>query len=321
VLVATPLAHAAVFSGLAQHAWAVGGSVVLAPRFDPDLFFQAVQQHGVTTAFAVGAMLARLVRSPRWTTIGSSSLRWILVGGGPPVESLTLAFAQAGVTPINSYGLTEASGGVTYARPEEVVDHPLSAGPPVSSVELRISEIAGSPAAAGVVGEIWLRGPSVASVYVQPDGTRAPVTDEDGWLHTGDRGLLDHAGRLFVSARMTDTIISGGENIDPSEVENALSTMPAVRDVAVVGSTDPVWGEVVTAILVMEKGATATLHDLREHLRPRIASHKVPRRLILADALPRTPTGKVQRRTLLKLITQLSGDAPAGDEEPNRPNT
>jgi fatty-acyl-CoA synthase len=308
VLVATPLAHAAVFSGLAQHSWAVGGRVVLAPRFDPDLFLDAVHRYGVTTAFTVGVMLTRLLRSSRWTTVAGSSLRWLLVGGGPPVEAHTLALADAGITAINSYGLTEAGGGVTYARPEEVTDQPLSAGPAVSHVELRIVEFDGDPARPGVAGEIWLRGPSVAREYVMPDGTCALATDEKGWLHTGDRGHLDQAGRLFVSGRVKDTIITGGENVDPAEVEDALVTMPGVREVAVVGLSDPVWGEIVAAVLVLEPGTSAGLHEVREHLRSRLAGYKIPRRVIVADALPRTATGKLRRGVILRTVA----DAPGG---------
>jgi len=309
VLVSTPLAHTAVFSGLAQHAWTTGGSVVLAPRFDPDLFIDAVHEHRVTTAFAVAAMLGRLVRSPRWTTISDSALRWLLVGGGPPVKSLTLSLARAGITVINSYGLTEASGGVTYARPDEVAHHPLSAGRPAAHVELRIANADGAPTPPGVTGEIWLRGPSVAREYLLPDGAHTPAVDQDGWLHTGDRGLQDLEGRLFVSGRIADTIVTGGENVDPSEVEDALSAMAEVRDVAVIGLPDPVWGETVAAVLVLEPGASVRLEDLRTHLRPRLARHKIPRRLILVDALPRTPTGKLQRHALISAVRDPPIDA------------
>ena len=144
VLIATPLAHVAAFAGLPLYAWTVGGTVVLAPRFDPDLFIDAVHERGVTIAFAVAVMLARLVRSPRWTGIAGSTLRWLLVGGGPPAESLIRPFVQAGITLVNSYGMTEASAGVTYARPGDVIESPLSAGRPADHIELRIAH-AGRP--------------------------------------------------------------------------------------------------------------------------------------------------------------------------------
>ena len=303
VLIATPLAHAAVFAGMAQHAWTVRGSVVLAPRFDPELFIDIVREHGVTTTFAVAVMLERLIRTPRWAVIAGSSLRWLLLGGGPAAASLTVAFTEAGITVINSYGLTEASGGVTYARPEEVAEYPRSAGPPGSHIELRIATTDGQAAGRGAAGEIWLRGPSVAQEYLTSDGERTPAADEAGWLRTGDRGMLDHAGRLFVCGRIKDTIVTGGENVEPAEVEDALGAMAGLRDLAVLGLPDPVWGEVVTVVVVLEPGATAGLDDIRTYLQARLARHKIPRRLIVIDALPRTATGKLQRGKLLEAIS------------------
>jgi fatty-acyl-CoA synthase len=167
---------------------------------------------------------------------------------------------------------------------------------------------------AGVAGEILLRGPSVCREYVLPDGTRRPATDEHGWLPTGDRGLLDTAGRLYVSGRMKDTIITGGENVDPAEVEDALSALTGVRDAAVVGLSDPVWGEIVTAVIVPEPGTTIDLEELRLRLGPSLAPHKIPRRVALSDALPRTLTGKVQRGVLLRTIS----DAPADPSDAER---
>jgi fatty-acyl-CoA synthase len=303
VLVATPLAHVAVFAGLPLYAWTVGGTVVLLPRFDPDLFIDAVRQCGVTIAFAVAVMLARLVRSRRWAELPDSTLQWLLVGGGPAVESFSRPFAQAGIALINSYGLTEASTGATYARRGDVAESPLSAGPPASHVELRIADDDGRPVGVGVAGEVWLRGPSVAREYLLlSDGTRIPAVDEAGWLHTRDRGLLDNAGHLFVRGRVDDTIVTGGENVDPSEVEDALSAMAGVRDVAVVGLQDPHWGALVTAVVVPESGATTTLDDLRGYLEPRLARHKIPRRLVLTARLPRTSTGKLRRSEVKSII-------------------
>jgi fatty-acyl-CoA synthase len=303
VLIATPLAHVAAFAGLPLYAWTVGGTVVLAPRFDPDLFIDALHERGVTIAFAVAVMLARLVRSPRWTGIAGSTLRWLLVGGGPPAESLIRPFVQAGITLVNSYGMTEASAGVTYAGPGDVIESPLSAGRPANHIELRIARTDGRAAGTGVAGEIWLRGPSVAREYLLlSDGTRIPAVDSAGWLHTGDRGLLDGAGRLFVHGRIDDTIVTGGENVDPAEVEDALSAMAGVRDVAVVGLPHPEWGELVAAVIVPEAGATASLDDLRGYLEPRVARHKIPRRLVLADNLPRTSTGKLRRAEVVRSI-------------------
>ncbi|MFF7888445.1 class I adenylate-forming enzyme family protein [Streptomyces sp. NPDC007916] len=127
------------------------------------------------------------------------------------------------------------------------------------------------------------------------------MTDGEGWFHTGDRGLFDAEGRLSVVGRLKDTIITGGENIDPAEVENALADFPGVVEVAVSGAPDPVWGEVVTTFLVTVSG-TPTLDEVRTHLDGRLARHKWPRRLCVVPALPRGATGKLQRARLTTLL-------------------
>ena len=311
VLVATPLAHAAVFAGLPQQAWSVGGAVVLLPRFDPELFLEAIEEFGVTLAFAVSTMLFRLVRSPRWETASGPGPYRVLAGGAPLAETLTGTLGRAGVTMINTYGLTEASAGVTYARPEDLADHPLSAGPPVRHVELRIVGPTGEHLGPGEAGEIWLRGPAIAREYLDPQGERVPAVDSAGWLHTGDRGVLDRARRLFVTGRIKDTIVTGGENVDPAEVEHALSTMPGVREVAVVGVPDLDRGETVTAVIVPDPGAAPDLAAVRAHLGVHLSRHKQPRRVVLVDTLPRTPTGKLRRSEVLRRVGYETEPSPS----------
>jgi fatty-acyl-CoA synthase len=302
-LVATPLAHVAVLGGLPQYTWVRRGTVVLAPRFEAGLFLDLVREHRVTAAFAVPAMLALLTRHPRFAGPGLDSLRWVLAGGAPAVSATTARLLDRGVRVLNSYGLTEASAGVTYADPGEVGDWPTSAGRPVPHVELRVAGETGASLPDGEIGEIWLRGPSIAASYWTPDGPR-PATDADGWFHTGDRGRYDDAGRVEVVGRARDTVITGGENVDPAEVENALAGLPGIVEVAVCGSPDPVWGEVVTAVVVAG-AAQPSLDDLRRHLDGRLAKHKWPRLLRLVPALPRNATGKLQRQRLADLATDL----------------
>jgi fatty-acyl-CoA synthase len=307
-LVATPVAHIAGFAGLAQHAWSVGGSVVLAPRFDPGPFIQLVLDHEITMAFAVPAMLARLLQHPDCSALKASSLRWLLTGGGPAVAHLTLAAAAAGITVLNSYGLTEAGGGVTYAKAEEVADHPLSAGRPAGSTEVRIVDLDGVAVGTGVAGQICLRGPAVSRQQVTADGRGLPALDDTGWLVTGDMGMLDDQGRLYVNGRIGDTIITGGENVDPAEVEGALCDLEGVREVAVIGPPADEWGQVVTAVLVLDDGANVGLEEVRQHLRLRLARYKIPRDVVHVQHLPRTGTGKLLRRELLAAILAPKGE-------------
>ncbi|CAM5251740.1 class I adenylate-forming enzyme family protein [Streptomyces aurantiogriseus] len=296
-LVSTPLAHVAVLGGLPQYTWARRGTVVLAPKFDPDLFVDLVRDHRVTCAFAVPAMSALLARHPRFTSGELDTLRWILSGGSPAQSATREQFRARGIGVVNSYGLTETSAGVTYSAPTESA---TSAGAPAPHVELVVVDGTGSPAPTGTAGEIWVRGPSVASAYRSAGGP-LPVADAEGWFHTGDRGRFDAEGRLEVVGRLKDTIITGGENVDPAEVENALADFPGVVEVAVSGAPDPVYGEVVTAFLVTASG-TPTLDDVRGHLDGRLARHKWPRRLCVVPALPRGATGKLQRARLTSLL-------------------
>ncbi|MFE9645017.1 class I adenylate-forming enzyme family protein [Streptomyces sp. NPDC006365] len=298
-LVSTPLAHVAVLGGLPQYTWARRGTVVLAPKFDPDLFFDLVRDHRVTCAFAVPAMAALLARHPRFTSGDLDTLRWILSGGAPAQTAIRAQLNERGVGVADSYGLTETSAGVTYSAPDANAEPATVAGRPVPHVELLVVDEAGSTAPAGAVGEIWVRGPSVASSYWTASGPR-PATDADGWFHTGDRGRTDAEGRIEVVGRVKDTIITGGENVDPAEVENALIDLPGVVEVAVSGTPDPVWGEIVTAFLVADSGEPS-LDDIRAHLDGRLARHKWPRRLRVVPALPRGATGKLQRQRLTTL--------------------
>ncbi|WUR84305.1 AMP-binding protein [Streptomyces phaeochromogenes] len=296
-LVCTPLAHVAVLGGLPQYTWARRGTVILAPRFDADLFIDLVRDHQVTCAFAVPAMSALLARHPRFTSGDLDTLRWILSGGSPAQTATEEQFRARGVGVVNSYGLTETAAGVTYSAPDEPA---TSTGCPVPQVELTVMDETGSAAPIGTPGEIWVRGPSVAAAYWTADGP-VRVADREGWFHSGDRGRFDTDGRLSVVGRLKDTIITGGENVDPAEVENALADLPGVVEVAVSGAPDPVWGEVVTAFLVTDSG-TPTLDDVREHLDGRLARHKWPRRLCVVPALPRGATGKLQRARLTTLL-------------------
>ena len=313
-LVATPLAHVAILGGLPLYTWERRGTVVLAPKFNADLFIDLVRDHGVTTAFAVPAMLTLLARHPRFDTPYLDSLRWVLAGGAPAVSATTTRFLDRGIRVVNSYGLTEASAGVTYADVGHVADLPTSAGAPVPHVELLVVDDTGAPAPADGVGEIWLRGPSVASSYWTRQGPQ-PATDPEGWFHTGDRGRRDAGGQLEVVGRTKDTIITGGENVDPAEVENALSDLPGLVEVAVSGSPDPLWGEVVTAFVVAGD-REPSLDDIRHHLDGRLAQYKWPRLLRVGPALPRGATGKLQRQRLNTLLTQYptqqvgAGDSP-----------
>jgi o-succinylbenzoate---CoA ligase len=218
-------------------------------------------------------MLSRLLEAG----VALSGPRAILVGGGPvPSDALEEAIGR-GARVVQTYGLTEAASQVTTLTPVDAARKLGSAGRPLLTTHLRISD-----------GEILVQGPTVAPGCADPDG----------WLHTGDLGRIDEEGFLYVEDRIDDLIVSGGENVVPSEVEEVLLRHPEVADAAVVGRDDPEWQQAVTAIVVPRPGARLSAEELRRHCAGLLGRHKVPKRIELAAELPRTQSGKLLRRVL-----------------------
>ncbi len=266
-----PLAHVGGLSIPIRSA-IYGTTAVLQERFDGDAVAAALADPArrITLVSLVPTMLARVLdaglRNP-------PTLRWALLGGGPLPPALIKRAERAGVRVAPTYGMTEACSQIA------------TRGWPLPGVEVRIE---GSSAARPAVGEVLVRGPSVAR----------DALAQDGWLHTGDLGSLDQRGRLEIVGRKSETIISGGENVAPTEVEAALVAHPAVADAGVHASTDAEWGEAVVAMVVLHHGASASVAELRAHCARRLAPFKVPKQIEFADALPRTPSGKLLRRQL-----------------------
>jgi O-succinylbenzoic acid--CoA ligase len=259
-----PLAHVGGLSIQLRSA-IYGTTVLLQPRFEVDAVGAALTDRSrrVTLVSLVPTMLARLLdaglRAP-------PVLRWVLLGGGPIAPALLHSAQAAGVNVAPSSGMTEACSQIA------------TGGWPLLGIELTIAPD----------GEVLVRGPSVAT------GTLA----QDGWLHTGDLGWLDDQGRVSITGRKADTIVSGGENIAPIEVEAALLEHPGVADAAVLGRPDPEWGEAVVARVVARPGAALEPEELRRHCAARLAPFKVPKRVELVSSLPRGSTGKLLRREL-----------------------
>ena len=267
-----PLSHISGL-GIVMRSVIYGTTVVLHDGFDTDRVAASLAEEEITLLSLVTTTLTRLLEAGA----DLSGPRAILVGGGPvPEEPLKEAIGR-GATVVQTYGLTEACSQVTTLAPADARRKLGSAGRPLLTTHLRIQE-----------GEILVQGPTVAP-------GRA---DTDGWLHTGDLGRIDEEGFLYVEDRIDDMIVSGGENIVPAEVEQVLLRHPEVADAAVVGRDDPEWQQAVTAIVVLEDGSTATPDDLRRHCAEALAAFKVPKRVELAAALPRTPSGKLMRRAL-----------------------
>jgi o-succinylbenzoate---CoA ligase len=267
-----PLSH---ISGLSivMRAVIYGTTVGLHDGFDLDRVAETFEKGDASVASLVSTMLIRLLEAG----VDLSSPRAILIGGGPvPDDALEEALGR-GARVVQTYGLTEACSQVTTLEPADAKRKLGSAGRPLLTTHLRIEE-----------GEILVQGPTVAP----------GCSDADGWLHTGDLGRIDEEGFLYVEDRIDDLIVTGGENVVPAEVEQVLLRHPEVADAAVVGREDPEWQQAVTAVVVLREDADLGTEELRRHCASELAGYKVPKRIEIASALPRSPSGKLLRRAL-----------------------
>ncbi|MEZ5383124.1 MAG: AMP-binding protein [Microthrixaceae bacterium] len=304
-----PLCHVSAHNVLAHHL--ARRPVVLAERFDPGLFWEQARRWGATTASLAPTMLAMLLDDPETASVPPGTLRAIGYGASAITpELLTESAQRLGCDLAGGYGMTEASGNAVFLdaathRDALVGRRELlaSAGFPGPLTRVRISPIPGgetgaAEVASGVVGQIELAGPQVAAGYWnRPDAT-ATTFGTDGWLRTGDLGRLDADGRLWVTDRLKDLVITGGENVSAREVELVLAGHPAVKAVAVVGAPDDRWGEVVTAVVVPRDGHPLDPAAVRAHARTALAGFKVPKRVEVVDALPHSANGKVDKVAL-----------------------
>ena len=304
-LVAMPLFHIG-GSGWALCGMYKGCHSILAREFVPQEILAALVRHRVTNAIFVPAMLQFLSAMPNAADGDYSALRSIVYRASPITNEVLLRAMRTFRCPfIQVYGLTESTGAITELP---FADHDptgprarllRSAGKPYPWVEMRIVDPdTGCDRAPGEVGELWTRSVQNMKGYWKKPEETARVLTADGWLKTGDAGYLDEEGYVFLTDRVKDMIVSGGENIYPAEVENALSDHPAVADVAVIGVPDERWGETVLAIVVRRAGIDAAAADIIEHARRRLAHYKCPTAVHWAGTLPRNPSGKLLKRQL-----------------------
>lgn len=292
-LVPMPLFHVGGLSVL-MRSLIYGTTAVAHERFSAEAVNRAIDEEGITLVSVVPTMLSRMLAG-RGTPY-PERLRCVLLGGSYAPKPL-LERCQALRVPVaQSYGLTEATSQVCTLLPQDGLRKLGSSGKPLLPTEIRVV-CEGRPAAPGEPGEIIVRGPTVTPGYWRrPDATANAI--QDGWLYTGDIGFLDEEGYLYVLDRRTDLIVSGGENIYPAEVENAIAAHPGVLEAAVVGETDPEWGQVPVAFVVPVRPGAVDEANLRAHLEGRLARYKVPKRFVWMEQLPRNASGKLLRRSL-----------------------
>jgi acyl-CoA synthetase (AMP-forming)/AMP-acid ligase II len=304
-LVVAPLYHAAAAITAFVTVY-LGGCLYVQEDFNPLEVVRALSEEHITFTTLVPAMIqACLVFVPDIGGRRYDDLRRITYGASPIAEeTLRRAAAAFKCEFLQAYGMTETTAVVTYLLPPDheraLTDEPnllLSAGRPLAGTEVRVVDEDDNPVPNGTIGEIIARGPQLMRGYWNmPDESAEAL--RGGWLHTGDAGVLDDEGYVYVQDRVKDMIVSGGENVYPRVVEDVLFQHPAVADAAVIGVPDEQWGETVKAIVVLRAEATATDEELIDFCRDKLGGYERPRSVDFVNTLPRNPSGKVLKRQL-----------------------
>ncbi len=281
-----------------------GGRIVLTRDVDPAELVGLLRVAGITTTLMAPVVIQFLLQVPGVDETGYPALRNMTYGASPMSEAvLTRAMDVFGCDFVQVYGLTENMGGGTVldaADHDPALGRLRACGRPYPGGEARVVDASGHRLPPGQVGEIQFRAPwNMAGYWNRPKETAAAL--EGGWLRTGDAGYFDEDGYLFIHDRIKDMIVTGGENVYPAEVENALFSHPAVADAAVIGVPDPRWGEAVKALVVLKPGSGASEASLIAHARTLIAGYKTPRSVEFVASLPRNASGKLLKQELRAL--------------------
>lgn len=287
--------------GLALNALLSGGKSVFLPKFEPLEVLRSIERHRITHLFLVPTMMQLLLGEPGIGRIDLSSLELIVYGGSPSSESLLSESTKIfGCGFVQTYGLTETTAGVVFSEHADLL---RSAGRPCPGTQIRIASLeTGKPLSDGEVGEIWIRSKkNMKGYWKDPESTRLafPEGRENGvsWFRTGDAGYL-RDGYLYLTDRIKDIIISGGENIYPAEIERVLLEYPDVLEAAVIGVSDEKWGESVKAFVVLNEGSQIPKSEILAFVAQRISKYKCPKSLAVLNTLPRNSSGKVDKKRL-----------------------
>jgi acyl-CoA synthetase (AMP-forming)/AMP-acid ligase II len=299
-----PLYHVGALDLTTTSLIAAGATTIIHRSFEASAVVDELERSRVTTVWLAPAMVNAIMALPGIEQRDLSSVRVVVNGGEkmpiPLIERLRRTFPSAWFA--DAYGLTETVSGDTFLDRQSMVAKLGSVGRPCLYLELEIWDPEGTPLPAGERGEIVMRGPKVFKGYWKdPDATANAFTG--GWFHTGDVGVRDDDGYLYIVDRFKDMIVSGGENIASSEIERVLYEHDAVVEAAVVGRPDDRWGEVPAAFVVLSEDATTTADELLHHCRAQLARFKVPASITFLDALPRNPSGKVLKRELRDTVS------------------
>lgn len=289
--------------GVALGAVNSGQELIIHAEYDAGAVMDAIAAHKVRRLFLVPAAIGLMLQHPKAATADFSSIETLSYGASPiPLPLLQRAVERMGCGFVQVYGMTETWGSIVALPPEDHLpgrEHKMTAaGKALPGVELKIIDEEGNTLPPGEIGEVAIRSPNNTRGYWNKPEETAKALIGDGWLRTGDAGILDEEGYLFIQDRIKDMIITGAENVYPAEVESAIYGHPAVADVAVIGVPDPKWGEAVKAMVVLKPDAACDEASIITHARERIAGFKCPKSVEFIAELPRNPSGKILRRTL-----------------------
>jgi acyl-CoA synthetase (AMP-forming)/AMP-acid ligase II len=311
-LLTVPLYHVAGIQAMLAAIYG-GRTLVMMKQFEVKEWMETIQREKATRAMLVPTMLKRIIDDPDYHRYDLSSLKVITYGAAPmPFEVISKAIqVMPWVRFINAFGQTETASTITTLGPEDHIIEGTeeqrekklkrlasSIGRPLPDVEVKIVDEEGKPLPSLEVGEIWAKGPRIMTGYWRDEQKTKQVITSDGWLRTGDMAWMDEEGYIYLTGRGDDMIIRGGENISPDEVEGVLHSHPKVEEAAVIGVSDPEWGQEPRAVVVLKKGETATQEEIIEFCRSKLSGFKRPRSVVFIDSLPRNPMGKVLRKKL-----------------------
>jgi fatty-acyl-CoA synthase len=299
LLVTGPLYHVGAFDLPGVAVLWVGGMLRIHRDFDVEPVLDSIARERLTGAWLAPVMLGSILAHSNRAAFDVSSLRWVIGGGERTPESRIRQFSEYFTQGryIDAYGLTESCSGDTLMESGREIAKIGSVGRALVHVEIEIRDSEGRRLPAGEAGEICLRGPKITQGYWR-DEKKTAACFHDDWFRTGDVGYLDEDRFLYLTDRVKDMIISGGENIASSEVERVVYQMPQVREAAIIGLPDEKWGERPVAVVALNAGHSLDYETLAKHCRAHLAGFKVPKQLILREQLPRNPSGKVLKRLL-----------------------
>ncbi len=278
----------------------VGGTVIIQRTFEPGQTIKLLQTEDISLFFGVPAVFLFLAQHPDFRASGLDKLRVVMSGGAPLPQSLVKSYKESGVTLRQGFGMSEASPSIATLEEELALSKAGSIGKPLMHLDVRIVDDDDNEMPRGRVGELVMRGPNVMQGYWnRPEATAEAM--RGGWFHSGDLAYQDAEGDLFIVDRKKDMFISGGENVYPSEVEDAIYEIGQVAEAAVIGIPDAKWGEVGCAVVALKEGMDMETGDIISHLQQRLAKYKIPKKVAFVEALPRNAAGKVLKTELRRL--------------------